>query len=128
MSESAISGFYQTDPGDYYFQGHFVGFPIMPGVLIIEGLAQLSTIVLRKKIGPNNKNYHFLAYDVKSCQFYKPVFPGEKITLKAEVVGMYEAGNNKIARVSSQALVGEELKSEARFSVAIVDKKDFEKK
>ena len=50
IGENTISGFYQTSKDDYYFQGHFVDFKIMPGVLVIEALAQLSTILLRKKI------------------------------------------------------------------------------
>ena len=128
-SENEIKGSFQTKPDDYYFKGHFVDFPIMPGVLIVEALAQLSTILLRKKIGEDHKNFHFLAYDIKSIQFYKPVFPGDKITLKAEVLGIYPTSEEtKIARVKGQALVENDLKCEARFSVAIVDKKEFSQK
>ncbi|PIV65222.1 MAG: hypothetical protein COS09_00710 [Candidatus Nealsonbacteria bacterium CG01_land_8_20_14_3_00_12] len=128
IGENTISGFYQTTIDDYYFKGHFVDFKIMPGVLVVEALAQLSTILLRQKIGESHKNYHFLAYDVRSCQFYKPIFPGDKIILKDEILGIYDIEKNKIAHVKGQALVGEGLKSEARFSVAIVDKGEFEKK
>ena len=139
MTENKISGFYQTPAEDYYFKGHFVDFKIMPGVLVIEALAQLSTILLRKKIGsPPTKNlvggeehkkYHFLAYDVRGCQFYKSIFPGEKIILKADALGIYDMPPDssvlKIAHIKGRALVGEELKCEARFSVAIVDKNNF---
>jgi len=151
INENKISGFYQTSKEDYYFKGHFVDFKIMPGVLVVEALAQLSTVLLRQKIGKNHKNFHFLAYDVRSVQFLKPIFPGDKIILKAEVLGIYpvrspnssesrttsKASNgvypikeseNKIARVKGQALVGEELKCEARFSVAIIDKEEFKQK
>lgn len=130
IGESKILGYKQTKPEDYYFKGHFVDFPIMPGVLVVEALAQLSTILLRKKIGQNHKNYHFLAYEVRSCQFYKPIFPGDKIKLKAEVLGIYplEESENKIARIKSEAYVSEELKCEARFSVIIVNKREFEEK
>jgi 3-hydroxymyristoyl/3-hydroxydecanoyl-(acyl carrier protein) dehydratase len=128
IGENEIIGSLQTRPDDYYFKGHFVDFKIMPGVLVVEAIAQLSTILLRKKI-ENHKNYHFLAYDVRSVQFLKPIFPGEKIILKAEVLGIYPVSEKtKIARVKGQALVGNDLKVEARFSVAIVDKKEFEKK
>ena len=127
ISENTISGFFQTSENDYYFKGHFVDFKIMPGVLVVEALAQLSTILLRKKIGESHKNYHFLAYDVRSCQFLKPIFPGDRIILKAEVLGIYPISESttKIARVKSRALVGENLKCEARFSVAIVEKEKF---
>jgi len=130
INENKISGFYRTSKDDYYFKGHFIDFKIMPGVLVVEALAQLSTILLRKKIGKNHKNYHFLAYDVRSCQFLKPIFPGDKIILKAEVLGIYslDEGENKVARVKSQALVEDDLKCEARFSVAIINKKEFEEK
>jgi 3-hydroxymyristoyl/3-hydroxydecanoyl-(acyl carrier protein) dehydratase len=130
MTENTISGFYQTSNDDYYFKGHFVDFKIMPGVLVVEAMAQLSTILLRKKIGENHKNYHFLAYDVRSCQFFKPIFPGDKIILKAEILGIYPTpeSTTKIAHVKSQALVEDDLKCEARFSVVIVDKEEFNKK
>jgi 3-hydroxyacyl-[acyl-carrier-protein] dehydratase len=130
MTENSISGFYQTSKDDYYFKGHFVDFKIMPGVLVVEALAQLSTILLRKKVGDDHQNYHFLAYDVRSCQFLKPIFPGDKIKLISEVLGIYPVPDSKtqIAHVKSQALVGNDLKTEARFSVAIIDKKEFAKK
>jgi 3-hydroxyacyl-[acyl-carrier-protein] dehydratase len=130
MTENSISGFYQTSEDDYYFKGHFVDFKIMPGVLVVEALAQLSTILLRKKVGDDHQNYHFLAYDVRSCQFLKPIFPGDKIKLIAEVLGIYPVPESKtqIAHIKSQALVGNDLKTEARFSVAIIDKKEFAKK
>jgi len=130
MGENFIVGYKQIKPGDYFFAGHFVDFPIMPGVLVVEALAQLSTILLRKKVGENHKNYHFLAYDVRSCQFYQPIFPGDKIKLKAEILGIYPLGEgeNKITHVKSRAYVSEELKVEARFSVIIINKKEFEQK
>jgi len=129
IGENEIEGSYQTRPDDYYFKGHFVDFKIMPGVLILEALGQLATILLRKKIGQDHKNYHFLAYDIRSVQFHKPIFPGEKIILKAEVLGIYPVSEKtKIARVKGQALVGDDLKAEGRFSVAIVEKKEFEER
>ncbi|HUW72040.1 MAG TPA: hypothetical protein VMV66_02545 [Candidatus Humimicrobiaceae bacterium] len=144
ITDNTISGFYQTSKDDYYFKGHFVDFKIMPGVLVVEALAQLSTILLRRKFEElrfslasakasaieNHENYHFLAYDVKSCQFLKPIFPGDKIILKAEVLGVYPIPDSKtkIARVKAQAFAGNELKTETRFSVAIIEKKEFEEK
>jgi 3-hydroxyacyl-[acyl-carrier-protein] dehydratase len=125
IGEDTISGFYQTSKDDYYFKGHFVDFKIMPGVLVVEALAQLSTIFLRKKLGEVHKKNHFLAYEVKSVQFYKPIFPGEKIILKDKILSLIE---NKIAHIKGQALMGDDLKCEARFSVAIVDKEEFEGK
>jgi 3-hydroxymyristoyl/3-hydroxydecanoyl-(acyl carrier protein) dehydratase len=130
IKENEISGFYQTSFNDYYFEGHFVDFKIMPGVLVVEAMAQLSTILLRKKIGENHKDYHFLAYDVKSVQFLKPIFPGDRIDIKAEVLAIYQVPDpeTKIARIKSQAFVKDDLKVEARFSVVIIKKEKFAKK
>ena len=128
IRENTIFGIYQTSKDDYYFKGHFFDFPIMPGVLVVESLAQLSTILLRKKIGKDHKNYHFLAYDVRGCQFFKPIFPGDKIDLEVEVLGIYDFESTKISHIKGKAVVNGDLKCEARFSVAIVPKKDFSQK
>jgi 3-hydroxymyristoyl/3-hydroxydecanoyl-(acyl carrier protein) dehydratase len=130
IKENEIFGFFQTSANDYYFEGHFVDLKIMPGVLVIEAMAQLSTILLRQKIGENHNDYHFLAYDVKSAQFLKPIFPGDKIELKAEILAIYPIPDSqmKIARIKGQAFVKENLKVEARFSVVIIKKDDFSKK
>jgi len=123
--ENKISGFYQTAPDDYYFKGHFVDFPIMPGVLVVEGIAQTGTILLRKKIGEGHKKNHLLAYQVRSAQFYKPVFPGDKIKYQVELLGFY---GFKIANFKGEAFVGEERKCEVRFSVVVIDKDEFKTK
>ena len=120
-----ISGSYQTSKNDSYFKGHFVGFPIMPGVLVMEALAQLSTILLRQKIGRNHKKHHFLAYNVRNAQFYKPIFPEDKILLWARIKEIRE---RKIAIVQAKASVNEDLKCETVFSVAIIGKDEFERK
>ena len=125
IKENRIFGTYQTSIEALYFRGHFVGFPIMPGVLTIEALAQLSTILLRQKLGEAHKEYHLLAYDVKDAQFYKPIFPGDKIALQAEIAEFLES---RIAQVRAKALVKKELRCKAAFSIAIVRKAKFEAK
>ena len=119
-----IIGYKQTHPNDSYFKGHFTDFPIMPGVLVVEGIAQTGTILLRKKIGKNHKNKHLLAYQVKSSYFYKPIFPGDKIKYRVELLGFY---GFKIANFKGEAFCGDEKKCEVRFSVAVLDKDELKK-
>lgn len=130
IGEYTISGYYQTSKDDYYFKGHFIGFPIMPGSLVVEALGQISTILLRKRIGEGHQSKHFLAYSIRGVQFRKPIFPGDKIIFKAEVLGLYDtppgSEAEKIANILAQASVQNELRCEARFSIAVVDKKIFE--
>ena len=125
MGENSISGFYQTTIDDDYFKGHFVDFKIMPGVLVVEGLAQTGTILLRKKMGESHKKNLLLAYQVKSAQFLKPIFPGDKIKYQVELLGFY---GFKIANFKGEAFVGDDRKCEVRFSCAVVDKDEFQTK
>ena len=114
----------KTSLDDYYFKGHFVDFPIMPGVLVVEGIAQTGTILLREKIG-NHKNKHLLAYQVRSAFFYEMILPGDTITYKVKLLGIHA---DKIANFVGEAYVEENKKCEVRFSVAIIDKDELEKK
>ena len=125
IGENNITGFYQTAIDDYYFKGHFVDFPIMPGVLVVEGIAQTGTILLRKKMGEGHKKNLLLAYQVRSAQFYKPVFPGDKIKYQVELLGFY---GFKIANFKGEAFVGEERRCEVRFSVVVANKDEFKTK
>ena len=59
IEDNTIVGYKQTSPEDPYFKGHFVDFPIMPGVLNVEGLAQIGTILLRKKMGKTIRKITF---------------------------------------------------------------------
>ncbi|MDD3170235.1 MAG: nitronate monooxygenase [Candidatus Paceibacterota bacterium] len=120
-----IVGYKQTSPQDPYFKGHFVGFPIMPGVLVVEGIAQTGTILLREKIGEGHEQKHLLAYQVRSAFFYEPIWPGDRIKYKVTLLGIYA---DKIANFIGEAYVGEDKKCEVRFSVAIMDKEEFQKK
>lgn len=92
----------------------------MPGVLVVEGIAQTGTILLRQKLGPNHNQKHLLAYSVRSAQFYSPIFPDDTIKYCVQLVSFW---GEKIANFVGKAFVGDELKTEVRFSVAILDKK-----
>jgi len=58
IERDTIVGYKQTLPQDDYFAGHFVDFPIMPGVLVVEGIAQTGSLLLREKIGNSHQNKH----------------------------------------------------------------------
>ncbi len=120
-----VVGYKNTSPGDPYFKGHFVDFPIMPGVLVVEGIAQTATLLLRQKLGKDHKNFHLLAYQVRSAIFYSPIMPGDRIKYRVQLLGIYSA---KIANFVGEAYVDNVLKSEVRFSVAIMEKDEMKEK
>ncbi len=124
IAGDVIVGHKQTLSLDPYFKGHFVDFPIMPGVLVVEGIAQTGTLLLRTKLGNDHKNKHLLAYQVRGAQFLSPILPGDRIKYRVQLLGFYE---NKIANFVGEASVDGVLKCEVRFSVAIMDKEEMKK-
>lgn len=122
---NTIVAYKYTSVKDPYFKGHFTDFPIMPGVLLVEGLAQTGSILLRKEMGEGHKQKHLLAYRVRSAQFDKPIFPGDKIKYEVKLLGFY---GYKIANFKGEAFVKDEKKCEVRFTVAVVDKHEFKEK
>ena len=93
-----------------FFAGHFPHHPVMPGVLIIEAMAQASAILAFRsfdlKSDPNSV-YYFVGID--EARFKRPVVPGDQLTIKAQVVRNLRG----IWKFTGQALVGETLVSEA---------------
>lgn len=119
-----ITAYKNTNESDSYFKGHFVDFPIMPGVLVVEGIAQTGTILLRQRI-KDHKTKHLLAYQVRSALFYEPIFPGDRIKYKVRILKIYD---DRIANFIGEAYVNDNRKCEVRFSVAIVDKEELNQK
>ena len=73
----------EVRPDEYYFQGHFPGMPIMPGVLIVEALAQTGAIALLSKEEFRGKVAFFAG--IKSCRFREKVFPGDELRFEVEL-------------------------------------------
>ena len=96
-----------------FFQGHFPQQPIMPGMLQIEALAQLSGILLFR----NRKDSDSLAYfrTVEKVKFRRPVVPGDQLRLEVQI--LKKRGN--IAKFSGQALVNAEVVTEVEFTIAL---------
>ena len=93
-----------------YFTGHFPHHPVMPGVMIVEAMAQASAILAFKSFDlKSNANsvYYFVGID--EARFKKPVMPGDQLIIKAQVVRNLRG----IWKFTSQALVDEAVVSEA---------------
>lgn len=92
-----------NDPG---LAGHFPDYPIMPGVLIIEALAQLTSVLVRETAGkaPDDQRLHYLA-GVDGARFKRPVRPGDVLLLESEILGR----RRNIIKLQCTARVEEEL-------------------
>ncbi len=100
-----------------FFQGHFPGQPIMPGVLIIESMAQTGGILLLNSF-PNPEEKLVMFMQINNAKFRKPVVPGDVLTLEVELINK----KSKVVTMSGKAFVNEILVAEADFMAAIVDK------
>ncbi len=98
------------DPNDFYFPGHFPKEPIMPGVLILESLAQTGAITLLS--APENKGKSVYFAGIRHAKFRRKVIPGDLLRLEVELT----RSNGKFGFGVSKAFVGTELACEAEFS------------
>jgi len=101
-----------------YFQGHFPGYPVMPGVLIVEAMAQTGAALAVITMGPTalNKLVYFMAID--KARFRHPVFPGDVLELKVKTLNTRPT----VWRYAGSAYVAGKLCAEAEFSAMIVDR------
>ena len=99
-----------------FFQGHFPEQPIMPGVLIIEALAQLAGVLAFSSGASEGKSVYFMS--IEKAKFRKPVFPGDQ--LKLEVKILQQRGN--VWKFSGSAAVEEKIVTEAEFTAMVTDK------
>ncbi len=97
-----------------HFQGHFPGYPIMPGVLILEAMAQAAVGTLVQQPGLTPGRLVFLV-GVEEARFKKPVVPGDTLILEGELL-FFRRGLGKVA---ARALVGEEERASATLSFAV---------
>jgi 3-hydroxyacyl-[acyl-carrier-protein] dehydratase len=74
---------------DYYLKGHFPGYPILPGVLLVESMAQTAGILCSQNLSKdNNQDIYFLT-KITDVKFKHPVLPGSTLLLKAEILNVF---------------------------------------
>ena len=106
-----------------FFKGHFVGFPIMPGALTVEGMGQAATLLARSNI-PNHQEKDVLAYKLKEVKFMAPILPPAQVRFEINLIAQDERG----AILQGKAFVNENLVAEALLMLTIVNKSEFRAK
>lgn len=100
---------------EHFFTGHFPGRPVMPGVLIVEAMAQVAGVLMLNKRENVGKVAYFMSLD--NAKFRKTVLPGDQLRLEVKVVKL----RSRIGQVHTRALVDGQVVSEADLMFALVD-------
>src|ERR1043166_2287748 len=101
-----------------FFQGHFPGHPIMPGVLIIEAMAQTSAVLVVDTLDHVEEGRHLVYFmTIDEARFRRPVFPGDTLHIKVQKVR--QRGN--VWKFHGEAYVGAEKAAEANYSAMLID-------
>ncbi|MDP8229358.1 MAG: 3-hydroxyacyl-ACP dehydratase FabZ, partial [Candidatus Electryoneaceae bacterium] len=112
-----VIGIKNVTMGEPYFQGHFPGRPIMPGVLVVEAMGQAGGILLlNTAANPEEKLVYFTGLD--KVKFRHTVRPGDQLILKVEMVYF----RRNICRMKGQAFVGDQLAAQAQMQAIVVDR------
>ncbi|MEL7059845.1 MAG: 3-hydroxyacyl-ACP dehydratase FabZ [Acidobacteriota bacterium] len=103
------------------FQGHFPQQPVLPGVLMIEGMAQAGGILLFADLDPAERDHYLLYFSaIDRARFRRPVIPGDQLRYEVELVRRRQA----VCKVDAVARVEGEVAAEARLSSTLVRRRD----
>lgn len=104
-----IVGLKNVSINEPYFQGHFPGFPLMPGVYILEALAQVGGILMIKSLGLEIGKYAVVFAGIDDARFKKPVYPGDQLVLELEVITLKKS----LSKMKGTAKVDNQVVAEA---------------
>jgi UDP-3-O-[3-hydroxymyristoyl] N-acetylglucosamine deacetylase/3-hydroxyacyl-[acyl-carrier-protein] dehydratase len=112
-----VVGLKNVTMNEPFFQGHFPGHPVMPGVLIIEAMAQAGGMLLMDELGtPDEKVVYFMSLD--NVKFRRPVLPGDQLRLEVEMIQF----RGRTARLKGMALVDGQVVAEAEMLARVMER------
>lgn len=111
-------GLKNVTANEQFFQGHFPSRPVMPGVMIIESMAQTAAVLVVRTLGEKaeGKLVYFMSID--RARFRKPVFPGDRLLVEVNT----QQNRGRVWKFKGLAKVEDETVAEATFAAMIVDK------
>ena len=122
VEKKSVVGIKEVTGKEDFFRGHFPGHPVMPGVLIVEAMAQSAGALVVHSLGKeaHGKIVYFMS--IESAKFRRPVNPGVQLRLHCDVV----QGRGNVWKFSGVAMVGDVKVAEATYTAMIMDEKGAE--
>ena len=121
LEELRVVGIKNVTANEPFFPGHFPDFPVMPGVLIVEAMAQVAGVLVLKSM-PDRKNKVVLLASIESAKFRRPVRPGDQLRIEM-IVGRRKA---TVAKMHGTATVNGVVVAEAEVLCKIADRAESE--
>ena len=116
IPEKSARGYKNVTINEEFFEGHFPGHAVMPGVLVCEAMAQVAGVLLLSMTGNAGKLAYFGGMD--KVRFRKPVIPGDRLVTEVEMI----ASKRNIGKVRAIARVDGEVAAEGEFIFALVER------
>jgi beta-hydroxyacyl-ACP dehydratase FabZ len=117
MTDDSVVGLKNVSVNEPHFNGHFPGLPIMPGVLIIEAMAQVGGLLVGKMAPHTRGKVMFLA-SIEEAKFRKPVVPGDQLRIEMKMLRL----KHTVAKMQGTATVDGQVVAEATLMCKLVDK------
>ena len=110
-SDSHVVGYKNVTINEPFFQGHFPGEPVMPGVLILESMGQVASVMVAVRLGEEQKDKIAFLAGVDNARFRRPVRPGDRLVTRAELTRL----RGTIGKARVTGFVEDEVVAEGEF-------------
>jgi len=122
LESSEVEALYLIPRSAPFVEAHFIGLPLMPGVLIGEGMAQAGTVMVRYNL-EQHASKDLLAFQIDNARFLAPALPGDTLRYHVKLTNL----RSTAARMEGQVFVGDRCVCKAQMVLAVVERRLLEK-